>query len=688
MTLTATEFAASQAIGVVESVSPREITVRLDYSAPQATALNAGHVQRFPRINGWVLVANEVGYLVGTVTWLGIEPESLSTASQRGDRALLDLPFPRRRLKLTPLGTLLWRNRQGTGTPELVRGVVSYPSVGEVALVPTSDQIRHIARAASAGGRIPIGLSPLAGGAEVLIDPDRVFGRHLAVLGNTGSGKSCTVAGLIRWSLEAARQNTKDGSEPNARFIVLDPNGEYANCFADLTSVRTFRVQPEDDGQPLTVPSWMWTSAEWAAITRAAPQTQRPLLQQALRQLRAGGNVTDFNDSLPNLLSGFASLWASFASDVSSYSTFPKFKSVTIALKGMVSVFGDAAAQGHGAIVDDLNEVITRIGNPHFGQYDNPYQANEIHEVRDAVVAACARAGGPTAPQMGNEDAPIYFDPEVLPDHMAALSLTPEFAGAAGHATFLINRIRGLLADLRLRDIICPTDGLTLAEWLAEVIGQPSADNGQIAVLDLSLLASDVVHTAVGVLGRIIMEAVQYVRRITGTAYPTVLVLEEAHNFVGRASNSEDAPTTADLCRQTFERISREGRKYGLGLVISSQRPSALSQTVLSQCNTFLLHRLVNDRDQDLVARLVPDAVGDLLQELPSLPSRQAILLGWATPIPTLVEIAALAPEQRPDSRDPEFWRTWVGEQQHDFGWHDVAKLWTGEPPSSSPTTD
>ena len=682
MRLTATEFAASQAIGVVESVSPREITVRLDYSAPQATALNAGHVQRFPRINGWVLVANEVGYLVGTVTWLGIEPDSLSTSSQRGDRALLDLPFPRRRLKLSPLGTLLWRNHQGTGTTELVRGIVSYPSVGEVALVPTSEQIHHIAQAASSGGRVRIGTSPLAGGADVLIDPDRVFGRHLAVLGNTGSGKSCTVAGLIRWSLEAVREKVEDGVEPNARFIVLDPNGEYTNCFADLSSVRSFRVQPAEADQALTVPSWMWTSAEWAAITRAAPQTQRPLLQQALRQLRAGSDATDFTDTLPNLLSGFASLWASFASDVSSYSTFPKFKNVTIALKGMVEVFGDAANQGHGAIVDDLNEAINRIGTPHFGKYDDPYQVDEIHEIRDALVDASSRAGSPQLLASGNEDAPIYFDPAALPDHMAALSLTPDFASASGHATFLINRIRGLLADLRLRDIICPANEQSLAEWLASVIGEPDASSGQIAVLDLSLLASDVVHTAVGVLGRIVMEAVQYVRRITGTGYPTVLVLEEAHNFVGRSTSSEDSPTTADLCRQTFEKISREGRKYGLGLVISSQRPSALSQTVLSQCNTFLLHRLVNDRDQDLVARLVPDAVGELLQELPSLPSRQAILLGWATPMPTLVEIGSLAAHERPDSHDPEFWRTWTGEQQHDFTWSEVADLWTGQPSS------
>ena len=123
------------------------------------------------------------------------------------------------------------------------------------------------------------------------VDPNRLFGRHLAVLGNTGSGKSCTVAGLIRWSLEAATKALPSETPgPNARFIVLDPNGEYGQCFADLADVRVFRPEPDEarDEAPLTVPAWIWSSAEWAAITRASMQTQRPLLQQALRQLRNG----------------------------------------------------------------------------------------------------------------------------------------------------------------------------------------------------------------------------------------------------------------------------------------------------------------------------------------------------------------------------------------------------------------
>ncbi|MDZ7783102.1 MAG: DUF87 domain-containing protein [Halioglobus sp.] len=117
-----------------------------------------------------------------------------------------------------------------------------------------------------------IGTSPLAANAEVSIDPDRLFGRHLAVLGNTGSGKSCSVSGLIRWSMDAAKKARGDGSDPNAHFIVLDPNGEYANTFRDMSKVRVFAVEPGDGIEQLQVPLWFWNSEEWSAFAQASPK--------------------------------------------------------------------------------------------------------------------------------------------------------------------------------------------------------------------------------------------------------------------------------------------------------------------------------------------------------------------------------------------------------------------------------
>src|SRR5260370_4038192 len=198
-----------------------------------------------------------------------------------------------------------------------------------------------------------------------------------------------------------------------------------------------------------------------------------------------------------------------------------------------------------------------------------------------------------------------------------------------------------------------------------------------MGVVDVSLVASEIVHIVVSVLARLIFESLQRYRRghPKGQTLPTVLVLEEAHTFVRRGKD-DDGPASSptQLCREVFERIAREGRKFGLGLVLSSQRPSGLSPTVLAQCNTFLLHRIVNDADQNLVARLVPDNVGGLLRELPSLPSRQAILLGWATPIPVLVEVDELPYEQRPRSADPDFWDVWTLAEERGVGWGAASK--------------
>ena len=127
-----------------------------------------------------------------------------------------------------------------------------------------------------------------------------------------------------------------------------------------------------------------------------------------------------------------------------------------------------------------------------------------------------------------------------------------------------------------------------------------------------------------------------------------------------------------------FEKIAREGRKFGLGLVLSSQRPSELSPTVLSQCNTFLLHRISNDRDQELVHKLVPDNLRGLLRELPTLPSQRAILLGWASELPVMVQMNYLAEQQRPQSNDPEYWDIWTayGDNSRKVDWGAIARDW------------
>ena len=222
-----------------------------------------------------------------------------------------------------------------------------------------------------------------------------------------------------------------------------------------------------------------------------------------------------------------------------------------------------------------------------------------------------------------------------------------------------------------------------MAEWLENHIGNNQASNGSVTVIDLSLVPAEVVHIVTAVIARMTLEALQRYRKLQhGKTLPTVLVMEEAHTFIKRYHDDAENQNSAAICCQVFEKIAREGRKFGLGLVLSSQRPSELSPTVLSQCNSYLLHRISNDRDQELVHKLVPDNLRGLLRDLPSLPSRHAILLGWASELPVLVQMNALPEQHRPKSDDPDFWAVWSGQGgkgqtvERPVDWKSVADDW------------
>src|SRR5690606_23162079 len=122
-------------------------------------------------------------------------------------------------------------------------------------------------------------------------------------------------------------------------------------------------------------------------------------------------------------------------------------------------------------------------------------------------------------------------------------------------------------------------------------------------IIDLSLVPVEIIHVITSVITRVLFEALQRYRKLTGETLPSVLVMEEAHSFITKYNDNNEG-SSSSTCTKVFEKVAREGRKFGLGLVLSSQRPSELSPTVLSQCNSYILHRISNDRDQELVGKL------------------------------------------------------------------------------------
>lgn len=687
MSLSPLAYADSLRIGTIDFVSPDEIKVLLEIEAPDGVALNTGTPRPFPRINGYVLIPSDEGHLVAQVEWITIERSQYPKRRGMQDFGLVDLPYPLRKMSLNPLGCLFYDGSETSGKEKyrFRRGVESYPTVGDSVLLPTQSQLRAIVESGD-NRHVMIGTSPLAANAEVSIDPDRLFGRHLAVLGNTGSGKSCSVAGLIRWSMNAAKKVRGDGSDPNARFIVLDPNGEYANTFRDMSKVRVFAVAPGEGIEQLQVPLWLWNSAEWSAFTQASPKAQQPTLVQALRSVRDGvftATVTPSHE-MRRYLRTLVSILQLERNAGSPWARFPHPKNFLEKLKkwqeglGDHDTFTDPETTALRAIRDQISE----FSNERSGQYPTyEFTRGEIDTLLSLIQTAHSTFGGSDTDILPiDADVPRKFTGDQL---LRSVEATAELLGVSEYVETMQMRIRTILSDSRMKVVSGDSKELTLDAWLRNYIGDIEASNGSVSVIDLSLVPAEVVHIITAVIARMTLEAQQRYRKLNhGKTLPTVLVMEEAHAFIKRYKDDAENQSSATICCQVFEKIAREGRKFGLGLVLSSQRPSELSPTVLSQCNSFLMHRISNDRDQDLVHKLVPDNLRGLLRDLPSLPSRHAILLGWASELPVLVQMNALPEHHRPKSDDPDFWAVWSGQEsdgemvERKVDWKAIADDW------------
>ena len=269
-----------------------------------------------------------------------------------------------------------------------------------------------------------------------------------------------------------------------------------------------------------------------------------------------------------------------------------------------------------------------------------------------------------------DEDCPLPFTGE---NFVRSIEANAELLKTSDYVVSLMPRIKTLLSDVRVKKVIDKED-LQLGDWLENYIGAHNKES--LTIIDLSLLPADVTSIITAVIARMVFETQQRYLKINKQCLPTVLVMEEAHYFVKRYNDDLENVGPTTQCCKVFEKIAREGRKFGLGLVLSSQRPSELSPTVLSQCNSFLLHRISNDRDQELVSRLLPDNLRGVLREMPSLPSQYAVLLGWASELPILVRMRTLPESQRPQSEDPDFWDVWTGVAERPIDWSKIAEEW------------
>lgn len=241
-----------------------------------------------------------------------------------------------------------------------------------------------------------------------------------------------------------------------------------------------------------------------------------------------------------------------------------------------------------------------------------------------------------------------------------------------------IDRLENKINDKRLEFLFGESSKkISFEETLSQLLGYRETSKSNITILDLSGIPFDILSITVSLISRILFEFGYYYKRlrtengedrVSNNDVPVLLVYEEAHKYV---PNNDLAKYRAS--RESIERIAKEGRKYGISLMLASQRPSEISETIFSQCNNFLALRLTNPADQNYVKRLLPDTLGGIVDKMPVLRAGECLLIGDAVVLPSIVQIEPCEPE--PSSNDIPYLQLWK-EEWHTLDMEAIKKAW------------
>ncbi|HBA56270.1 MAG TPA: DNA helicase [Alteromonas macleodii] len=448
-------------------------------------------------------------------------------------------------------------------TLEFERGVATYPLPQQTIYLTPKSELRFIYGDAK-GAVIQLGEHVGSGGAPCYAELNELIGKHTAILGSTGAGKSGTVAAVIHSILERGQIANHEHWHP--QIIILDPHNEYGKAFPNHQRLST------DEGS-LKLPYWL----------------------------------LDLEESL-SLFIGKTEFAATSQSNI--------VKNALIAVR-------EAAAEQLGLDKNQLtvdSPIPYIIGSPegldHFG-------------FKDGALYEQGLIGAINAQRPGNKDKKQHED-----------------------FSRVIRKVDSLLKDGRLKFMMESWDGAE--DLLPIIVNQFLTQQTTVQIVDLSGVPNEVAGVASAAIARIVFQLKVWQTEAERQNSPVLLVCEEAHRYVPNRGEAQ-----YEAAQSAIRRIAKEGRKYGVGLLLVSQRPSEVEATVLSQCNSWIVLRITNDTDREHVRSVLPYSMSGLTKMLWGLRRQEAIFVGQAATLPTRVLIRSLSDEQLPRSNDVDFDKGW-----------------------------
>ncbi len=603
-------------IGNIVEVSGTTIKVELSGDVTELTRTYEGRVYPIGQIGSIVKVHFGRRLIFGFVTLLRMRSEELVEVVN---------PIPpdadQRVMEVELFAEGVWNPAE----EELffVRGVTTYPLPRQGVFLLTRQETAQLYSAAEGQQRagdydplVPFAHYVGADNALCRANIDKMFGMHCAILGSTGSGKSGAVAALLHSILE---HEAVSEHKCRPRIVVIDPHGEYGHAFGERAEVyRAYNPlgTEESEGTPIILPYWLMSADEFRMLvigkTEQEATSQNNIVYKAITYARmvAAGLV----EPSPNSYGGPA------PTDGRDH---------------------DAPRPKDGVTEEQLT------------QFDHdkprPFSMEEFHNHIIFLQAARPKGGGSELERI----PPGKFDEKFksILDKLSVLRRDP--------------RIRFLMEEWT-------EESPTLGKIIEQLVGNIDCGNEKmcdIRVLDISGLPNEVAGPLSAMLARLLFQYKVYQTAEERKRDPVVLVCEEAHRYVPDRGEAEYA-----AAQTSIRRIAREGRKYGIGLMLVSQRPADIESTVISQCGTWLVLRLTNAADQQHVARFLPDGLSGMTRALPNLAQQEAIFVGEAAAIPARIRIRDLTEDQLPKSETARFARGWSMDRLSESEIEDIAK--------------
>lgn len=582
-------------LGTVDAVTGASVSVRLARSVASGLSVIDGRTYRIGQVGSFVRIPQGYQDLFGVVSEVRAEPDSSATTAMQGEIG--------RWMMVQLVGEAI-----GGG---FERGISQYPNVGDSVHLATEVNLRRIYGAGDTG-HIVVGTLSSSESIAAKVALNELVSRHSAVLGSTGSGKSTTIASLIR----SITSPLPDESQyPSARILMLDIHGEYAEALKDVAQV--FSVDPRPNETRLQIPYWALEAGDLLDFLTGGVD---------------GARETAFTDKIFDLK------------------------------------IASQRAENFPGVVESSITVDTPL----------PFSLKKLWY--DLIDFEIATYDGPQRSHSTRQDPGD-------PDRLVAPHYLPHAMGAAG--PFLnqqafgirrqLNLLRSRLLDRRYDFLLHP------GPWEPDLEGKVDQDldallagwlggSKPITILDLSGVPSGVLERLIGSILKIVYDSLFWSREKTegGIERPLLVVMEEAHRYLSKEASG--------LASETVKKIAKEGRKYGVGAMIVSQRPSEVDETILSQCGTYFALRLSNPEDRRRVQGTLPDGLMSLLDVLPVLRTGEAIIMGEAAKLPMRCRITLPERDHRPRSADPDVSEKWAIDRRGE-GYDRVVASWRAQRP-------